>query len=258
LQSFAPDAIYHLAAVSKASDCEDLAAAYQVNVLGTQHVLDLAASLPSRPRVVFVSSSYVYAAAPRDAASAIVSETAPLHAPLLSDAGGTSPSDGYAESKMAGEILVRQFVAAGRGAAVIARAFQHGGPRQSPRFMLAQWCEQFARHDGSPVTLQRDEATIDFADVRDVVRAYRLLAVRGAPGEAYNVGSGVAVRTGEIFNLLRVVADPSRPYRVLKTGTAYSPIADLTRLAAATGWRPEISLPRTVEETYRWYCGGGG
>src|SRR5690606_35431652 len=179
LEAFAPDVIYHLAAVSKASDADSPEGA-RVNIVGTEHVLELARRL-GRPRVVFISSSYVYAqAATPD--SPPVPETAPL-----------VPRGGYARRQAISEALVRHPVRDG-GDGLIVRAFQHAGPRQSPRFMLAEWCQQFAS-GASPVEIYNSEAWIDLSDVRDVVRAYRLLAERGAPGEAYNVGSGTAHRT---------------------------------------------------------------
>jgi GDP-4-dehydro-6-deoxy-D-mannose reductase len=238
LQEFAPQAIYHLAAVSKATDCDDDAAlAEQINVGGTRHILNLAAQLPSAPRVLFVSSSYVYAE-PRGGAP--LDECAPLRSDLAANA--------YARTKIAGEQAVLDFAARG-GNALIARAFQHTGPGQSPKFMLAEWCEQFAS-GASPVVIQRNNATIDLSDVRDVVRAYRLLMEHGQRGEIYNVGSGRAAVTGEIFEMLRRIVDPARPCKVRNEQPAEGPIADISKIRRATGWEPRISLEQTVRDTY--------
>jgi GDP-4-dehydro-6-deoxy-D-mannose reductase len=222
--------------------------AEEVNVAGTQHVLDLAARLPARPRVVFVSSSYVYAQQRCESPDQRMTENTPLHVPLAAE-------NGYAATKLAGEARVQEFVQAQGGDAVSARAFQHAGPRQSPRFMLAQWCEHFARRDGSPVAIRKSHAYIDLSDVRDVVRAYRLLAQRGTCGEAYNVGSGRDVRTGELFERLRSVADATRAVTVGDEAVVYAPIADISKITAATGWRPEIPIEQTIEDTYRWWTG---
>ena len=131
-------------------------------------------------------------------------------------------------------------------------AFQHTGPRQNDRMMLSQWCRQFA--DGTdPVEVQTHSATIDVSDVRDVVRAYRRLAEAGGPGEVYNVGSGVPRVSGEVFELLRRLADPRRAVRETQTGAKHDPVADTRKLCAATGWRPEIPLERTVADTLAWW-----
>ncbi len=237
VQQFAPDVIYHLAAMSKAEDCGKESATPQataVNFVGTERVLQLATTLPSQPRVVFVSSSYVYPA---------VDSLVPL--PETTPA---APTNGYGHSKLAAEDLLRTYVQERGLRGVIARAFQHTGPRQLPRFMLPEWCAQFVGGT-SPVTMHNSEAWIDLADVRDVVRAYRLLATQGVPGEAYNVGSGQAQRSGDIFLALRAIADPTRPFQVTKQQLKRGPIADISKIAAATNWRPQIPLDQTIRDT---------
>lgn len=238
LQEFAPQAIYHLAAVSKAIDGAT-EYAQQTNIGGTQHVLELAKALPSQPRVLFVSSSYVYG----DASSVQpVSESSPLPGQL----------DGYGHSKREGERETLEHVAEG-GDAVIARAFQHAGPRQSARFMLAEWCDRFLREQGTDIAIGSSETWLDLSDVRDVVRAYRLLMTQGVRGEIYNVGSGVARRTGDIFAQLCRVAGSPRVARPRSTQQRYTPIADLTKITTATGWQPQISIEQTIADTYAWF-----
>ena len=92
----------------------------------------------------------------------------------------------------------------------------------------------------------------DFTDVRDVVRSYRLLVERGAPGSVYNVCSGHDVAVAEIARQLMALAgvdlelitDPAllRPVEV--------PVlrGDAGRLHAATGWKPEIPLETTLRD----------
>src|SRR5690606_21693800 len=160
IQAFAPEVIYHLAAISKSEDCgvEQLTPqAIAVNVVGTEHVLELAQTLPSKPRVVFISSSYVY---PQLDSLDPVRETAPL-----------APANNYGVSKRQAEERVLAYAQRHGADTVIARAFQHTGPRQIPRFMVPEWCQQFARGD-APVVIRNDEAWVDLLDVRDVVRAY--------------------------------------------------------------------------------------
>jgi GDP-4-dehydro-6-deoxy-D-mannose reductase len=239
LRDFGPEAIYHLAAVSKADE-GGTSAALDINIHGTRNVLAAARKLARPPRVLFVSSSYVYGDQVADTSP--VAETTPLPPNLV----------GYGHTKREGEHDMREHVRQG-GDAVIARAFQHAGPRQMPRFMLAEWCEQFLHSDQAPVRIRSSNAWLDLSDVRDVVRAYRLLVERGARGETYNVGSGVARRTGEIFDQLRALADPSRPFAVRSSTTRYTPIADIRKISAATGWQPQIDIDRTIEDTWNWF-----
>jgi len=243
LERFRPEAIYHLAAISVPGDCgqnEPTSLAHRVNVDGTRRVLDLAASLAGNPRVLAISSNHVYATVSPECPQ--VNEDAPL-----------SPRRGYGRTKLLAEEAVRRAVGERNAHAVIARAFQHTGPGQSPRMMLPEWAVQFARGGSEPVEVHTLDAYLDLTDVRDVVRAYRLLAERGTRGEVYNVGSGIARRSGDILEMLRKLAAPGRRVVERYPGVKQEPIADVTRLVRQTGWQPRISLEETVRETYDWW-----
>jgi GDP-4-dehydro-6-deoxy-D-mannose reductase len=243
IERFAPETIYHLAALSVPEDCgviEPTPLALAVNVEGTRRVLELAAALATRPRVLVISTCHVYATVSPERAR--VAESAPL-----------GPANAYGRTKLAVEDLVRRAVAAGACPAMIVRGFPHTGPRQSPRMMLPEWASQFAVPGSTPVRVHTRGAHVDLSDVRDVVRAYRLLLEAGTPGEAYNVGSGVERTSGEVLDLLRGMADPARPIVELRPGFKQEPIADLTRLTACTGWHPEIPLQQTVADTWTWW-----
>jgi GDP-4-dehydro-6-deoxy-D-mannose reductase len=234
---FAPEAIFHLAALSVPADCgrhEPTPAAIRVNIGGTEAVVELAAALPSRPRVLVVSSCRVYA--PVDFASPLVAESAPL-----------APTTGYAYTKIAAEEALRRGAELGV-AGIAMRAFNHAGPRQSPKLMLSEWCRQLVRGD-DPLQVHCLDAFLDMTDVRDIVRAYRLLAKYGRPGEAYNVGGGVSLRSGDILEQLLEVHG-ARPSVVERSpGRRQDPIADLTKLQSTIDWRPEIPLAITLRDT---------
>ncbi len=243
IEDFRPDCIYHLAAMSVPNECgreKPSNAALQVNVEGTRMVLDLAASLSWRPRVLFISSSHVYA--PVTAESPRVRESSRL-----------DPQQGYGRTKLMAEAEVCRAVDKSNCDVVIARSFQHAGPRQDPRMMLSQWARQFALGGQQPVEVYTRDAQIDLSDVRDVVRAYRLLLEHGRTGSVYNVGSGKGCRSGEVLDLLREMADPKRPIVELHPGKKQNHIADIARLVRCTGWQSEISIETTVADTLAWW-----
>ena len=92
----------------------------------------------------------------------------------------------------------------------------------------------------------------DFTDVRDIVRAYALAAERGRPGAAYNVGSGVGSRIGDLLQVL--VAQCRVPIEVRQDPTRLRPadvprmVCDATRFRAATGWAPAIPLEQSLSD----------
>ena len=244
LENFAPDCIYHLAAVSVPKQCGDeqpTDEAWAVNVDGTRRVLSFAASLPSRPRVIVISSSHVYAP-PR--VGYRVNEAAPLE-----------PTTGYGQTKLAAEQAAWQAVREFRLEVIVVRAFQHAGPGQRGPMMLPQWVRQFIEGEG-PVSVYNLDAFVDLCDVRDVVRAYRLLAEQGISGVAYNVGSGSRQRTGDIFAILHQMADPNRDVVETHPGAMHNLIADVARLSGRTGWRPQIPIVRTVSDTFAYWRNG--
>ena len=243
LVEFAPEAIYHLAALAVPDDCGrgwPTRRAGLVNVGGTARMLDVAASLPSQPRFLFVSSSHVYAPATRE--QYLVDEQAPL-----------DPRAGYGASKLAGETLVARARRERGLSVVIARAFQHTGPRHDAALMLPAWAQQFASAEDKPVRVYNRDSWIDLSDVRDVVRAYRLLVERGDNGGIYNVGSGHRQRSGDVLAVLQQLAGSPREVLELHPGEKQNWIADRRRLTACTGWEPEIPLTQTVADTLAYW-----
>lgn len=243
IEEFQPDRVYHLGALSVPADCggeEPSARAVAVNVDGTRRVLELAGSLPSGPRVLFASTCRVYAPVSQD--SPQVDETAPV-----------GPRQAYGRTKLAAEAEVQQTLRGQGCEAVIARGFQHTGPRQNARMMLPQWARQFTRGGCEPVEVHTLDAHLDLTDGRDVVRAYRLLIEHGKIGEIYNIGSGISRRSGDILDLLRKMADPKRPIVESRPETKQEPIADITRLVECTGWEATIPLEKTIADTLDWW-----
>lgn len=238
VREFSPDCLYHLAALSLPELCGATAPTPEclaANVEATRRVIELALTLPSRPRLVFVSSSRVYS--PVDGSRAFIDEDY-----------STNPLQGYGQSKLAAEQLVTAAVRERGLDAVISRSFQHTGPRQDPRLMLPEWASQLA--SGAPeLRVRHLNAWIDCSDVRDVVRAYRLLAISGKSGLVYNVGSGIGRRSGDVVEELCRIAGRQPQIIERVPGVKQDPIANCDRLVAATGWRTEIPWEQTLRDT---------
>lgn len=236
LASARPTVIYHLAAQSSAAasfaaPAETLSA----NLLGTLNVLEAARALPAgeRPVIIAVGSAEEYGP---QAGDTLLDEEAPL-----------APVSPYAVSKAAQTLLCRQYQRAYGVPVVIARPFSHTGPGQHPRFAFPSFARQIAAAEagqGPAEILTGDLSPVrDFLDVRDVVRAYRLLADRGRPGEVYNICSGTALTMAEGLRILVSAAavaitvrrDPSRD----RPADTPRLVGDNRKLRDGTGWAPE-------------------
>jgi GDP-4-dehydro-6-deoxy-D-mannose reductase len=174
------------------------------------------------------------------------------------DADPLCPVNHYGVSKAAADMLGYNYALGGLRV-VRARPFNHSGPGQSPDFLLPTLIEQFAEIRAGrrepTIYLGNLESVRDLSDVRDVVRAYRLILRNGRPGEAYNVGTGHGVSVRELFELVRREADVEvqlrvEPSRVRATDIPYL-VANPGKARRELGWEARIPLEQTIREMLR-------
>jgi len=243
LRRVQPDTIYHLAALTAVGESWSNPIEYtRVNVLGTKNVLDAASGVVPSASVVLVSSADVY--------GVVGAEDLPLVETFR-----VAPANPYASSKVEAEHVAHDAVRERQQRVVIARPFNHLGPGQSTAFVVPALVDRLlqAVDDGAEEIVVGDLTTRrDFSDVRDVVRAYRLLAEMGTSGEVYNIASGVDVGLLDIAQRLvaaiaphvRLVTDVSllRPVEVPVSMGSYE------KLRRATKWRPTITLDTSLHD----------
>jgi GDP-4-dehydro-6-deoxy-D-mannose reductase len=230
-----PDVVYHLAARAHVGESwRDPAGTLQDNVAMTLHVLEAVRTEAPGATVVAVASGEAYGTPER----LPIDESAPLR-----------PQNPYAVSKAAADLLAGFYADAHRLRVIRARAFNHAGPGQGPTYAISSFARQAAQGADRIVTGNPDTRR-DYTDVRDVVRAYRLLAERAAPG-VYNVCSGRTASTRELVAALGLEpeVDPAllRPHEVMELRGSYD------ALRAATGWEPEIPLAQTLQDALTWW-----
>jgi len=235
-----PDVVYHLAALSHVGESwDDPTAVLRVNVEGTAHLLNAARSAGVR-RIVVIGSAEEYGRV--DERDLPLREDAPLR-----------PASPYGVSKIAASYLALQAHVAYGLDVVRVRAFPHTGPGQSDRFLVPALAHRISTAERE----QRDEITVgsldpvrDISDVRDVVRAYRLLALHADAGEVYNVCSDAGVSVREIAD--RLVALSTRTLRIAVDPDLVRPVdvaclvGNGSRLRARTGWEPAYCLDDTL------------
>jgi GDP-4-dehydro-6-deoxy-D-mannose reductase len=239
-----PEGIVHLAGQSSVHQSWlDPGGTLRTNVLGIVHLLDAARELGLAPAVLVVGSAEEYG--PVSEAELPIGEDTPLR-----------PGSPYAVSKVAQAALARLYGAAGGMRVVLTRTFHHTGPGRGEAFAESSFARQIAEIECGlrppVIEVGNLDAVRDFTDVRDVVRAYRLLLEKGRAGEAYNVCSGRGRRIREVLDALvarsrarvEVRVDPAR----LRPSDVPAQVGDPARLASDTGWRPEIPLERSLSD----------
>jgi GDP-4-dehydro-6-deoxy-D-mannose reductase len=235
-----PEVVYHLAALSHVGDSwDDPTAVLRVNVEGTAHLLNAARAAAVR-RVVVIGSAEEYGRV--DERDLPLREDAPLR-----------PASPYGVSKIAASFLALQAHLAYGLDVVRVRAFSHTGPGQSDRFLVPALAHRIAvaeREHRDEIRVGSLDPVRDISDVRDVVRAYRLLALNADPGEVYNVCSGEGTSVREVADHL--VAASTRPLRITVDPDLVRPVdvarlvGDGSRLRACTGWKPRYRLDETL------------
>ena len=209
---------------------------------GTVNLLRALSSSAPNARFLFISTAQVYGG-PSSIESGLVDEDAPA-----------LPMTFYSISKEAAERAVMAYSSIYGLDAFIARPANHTGPGQSTRFVAASFAEQakkILRGEASSYVTGNLKSVRDFTDVRDVVRAYRLLIERGRRGEIYNISSGTLVSIGELLECIKKISGagaPSSEDPSLIRPTDSSRRLNTAKLRETTGWEPSLSLSDTLRD----------
>lgn len=244
-----PQAIFHLAAMpSVALSWEDPWSTYRVNVLGQVNLMEALRRLEMKASVHIACSSEEY--------GKVMPEAMPMDENMH-----FNPCSHYAVSKVTQEVLGLMYFQAFSWRVLVTRGFNQAGPGQSSDFVVSSFARQIAEIEAGlsePVMKVGNlEARRDFMDVRDTVRAYRMVMERGVAGSSYNVCSGSARAVSEILQILldisgaeiRVEQDPcrSRPSDIPLL------LGDNSKLRQETGWEPTIALETTLADTLDYW-----
>lgn len=239
LRNVTPSVIYHCAGAAHVGQSwETTTTTLRVNVLGTHHLVEAVRRLVPEATLLITSSALVYGPS-----LGAIDEGHPL-----------TPNNPYGLSKIAQELVGT--ASGGHPLTFVARPFNHFGPRQDPSFVSAAFARQIAEIEAGlkPPVIQVGNlsAQRDLTDVRDTVRAYRLIVERGVPGRPYNVCRGEAVAVQALLDTLvsfanvsvEVVPDPSR-YRPNDSPML---LGNPTRATTELGWASGIPLEQTLND----------
>lgn len=177
-----PTHVVHLAAISFVGH-DDVRQIYETNIVGSRNLLQSLAMLDTRPEAVLLSSS------------ANIYGNTENHA--FRETDGFKPANDYAVSKVAMELMARQF--ADQLNIIIARPFNYTGVGQAHHFLIPKIVEHF-RTRAPFVELGVTDISRDFSDVRMVVEyLYRLLEVPRTGDQVYNICTGLATSLQEVI-----------------------------------------------------------
>ena len=244
-----PHYLFHLAAFSSVGrSFANERLVYKINFEGTLNILEASLPIKKLKKLVFVSSSDCYGRfSPR---GRTLTEDQPFN-----------PVSPYGISKAAAEFACRSYYIQRELPVTIARSFNHSGPRQDPSFVIPSFARQIAaiERSGRPGAIRVGNLTAkrDISDVRDIVHGYRLLALKGKPGQAYHLCAG---RTVSIKTILDRMLKISEGQIRIKTDRSLMrpndiPIlkGDNSRARNALGFRISYDLNMTIKETLNYF-----
>ncbi len=239
-----PDFIFHLAALASVGrSWQHPWETIGNNVQAQLNILQALAAMAMRPRMLIIGSADQYGLVHPDENP--ISEDTPFR-----------PNSPYSVSKIAQEMLGRQYFYSHQIPVICVRPFNHIGPGQRQQFVVPDFASQIAKAEAGlipPVmSVGNLDAQRDFTDVRDVVCAYYLAITRGTPGAVYNIGSGKAHSIRALLDTLLDLSDTDitvkHDPRRMRPSDVPRMVCDARRLYTDTGWQPKIAFEQSLSD----------
>lgn len=235
-----PDYIVNLAALSSVGlSWEKPVATMEINTIGSLNILEAIKEINKNCKILLVGSSEEYSPC-----SEKIDEEWSLNA-----------NNPYGISKLALEQFAELYRHKYGMKIVFVRSFNHTGIGQQDSFVIPSFCKQVAAiqksGENGQIHVGNLSARRDISDVRDIVRAYRMILEKDAKYTVYNIGSGVAYSMDEILTYIiqlcdytvEIVVDPKR---VRPIDNPYI-CCNNNRIKEAIGWNPQYKILDTVK-----------
>lgn len=245
-----PQIIVHFASQSSVGKSwEEPLLTVNVNIIGVINLLNAVKNNIPKSRVILIGSSEEYGKTSNGNKQ-------------INEFDKTNPSNIYALTKLAQTNLGRIYFEAYGLDVIMTRSFNHFGPKQSPNFVISDFCKQIVEMENNskiPKIIKVGNLNLsrDFTDVRDIVRAYLELIEKGISGEIYNVGSGKFIDLKKILDIIisnskvfpKIVIDDKK-IRPTDVPVIY---ADISKIKSILNWSPIYSLEQSIEDTLMYW-----
>lgn len=250
LAELRPEVIFHLAGQANVGlSWKKPTMTMEINLIAAVNLMEAVRKHCPACAIVLVGSSDEYGNLKEK--GQLVSEETPLQ-----------PVTPYAISKIAQEQMGQAYARAYGMRICMTRSFNHGGAGQKPGFMIPDFAHgivKVERGEADAVNVGNLTSRRDFTHVKDIVRAYRLIAEKGKAGEIYNVGSGKTYSAQDVLD--RLIGMAKCPVTVRQDPARMRPsdtpvvCCDNSKIRNDTGWEPEIGLDEILKDTIEYYRG---
>ncbi len=245
-----PDVIFHLAGWSNpASSFVNPQKTFEINVIGLINLLESVRNINNyHPRIVAIGSAGEF--------GVVQEKDLPIRENTL-----LNPNSPYGVSKVSAWFICKQYISSYNLDIIYPTPFNHTGPGQPIGLLSPDIASQIAEIEKGkkePIIYTGYLTTKrDICDVRDVVRAYRLLAEKGETGQRYVICSGKSESVNEIVEKLCSFSKIKIEHKIDPSKKRPSDIpdqyGDYSKVNILTGWKPEIPLDKTLLDLLNWY-----
>lgn len=250
INNFKPDYILHLASFSS------VAYSWGNPVLSFRNNMDIFLNLveaikgyDNNCRLLSVGSSEEY--------GNVSKEDLPLREENI-----LNPNSPYAVARVSQELLSKVYVTGYGFNIVMTRSFNHIGPYQDIRFVIASFAKQLQsiKHSGltkGVLYTGNVEIIRDFVDVRDVVRAYYKLLLEGENGATYNICGGIGVSLRSIIetmaSILEIEVDIEIKDEFLRPNDNPIIIGSNEKIKHDLNWKMNYSLEESLRDILNFW-----
>jgi len=232
------DCIIHLAAITDVAFCQDHPLdCYDVNVLGTQKLLEIARKINSK--FIFLSTSHVYGIPTK----LPISENHPRH-----------PTSIYAGSKLAAEIICESYATSYGMNISIIRLFSVYGPKSPPHLVIQKIISQLMKNN--TIRLGNLSPKRDFIYIDDVIQAIQLVLKKSKTFNVYNVGSEKNYSILQVCEIIKKLTQ--RDFKI-KSIKSLSRKVEIDKVVSNStkikklGWKPKTSIQKGLKKTFEYY-----
>jgi GDP-4-dehydro-6-deoxy-D-mannose reductase len=244
-----PERIFHLAAQAYVPfSWRGPTETINTNIIGSMNLFEAIRKSNLNPVMQIAGSSEEYGLVHKDEAP--INELNPLR-----------PLSPYGVSKVAMDLMGYQYFKSYGLKIIRTRAFNHTGPRRGQNYVTSNWCKQISLIEAGKqepkIFVGNLESYRDFTDVRDMVKAYWLATEKGDAGEVYNISSDKAIKMKDMIELIiskssvkpKIVQDASR----MRPSDVELLLGNSTKFREKTGWKPEISFDKTIDDLLSYW-----
>lgn len=236
----APEVVVHLAAwAGVRPSLENPHIYHQVNVIGSQHILDACRDF-ELSHLVFASSSSVYGGSTR--------------IPFTEDDPVFGPISPYAATKRMNELMAHVYSHIYSLNTTLLRFFTVYGPRQRPEMAI----HKFARliEEGKPIPMFGDGSTRrDYTYIDDIIDGVLKAVDRPFRYEIFNLGESHTTTLRELIDMLaRHMEKPARiQQQDLQPGDVEITYANIEKAKEMLGYDPQFSMDQGISRFVAWY-----